>query len=278
MKALFDQISTTTSKNITRAYSTSFSLGILFLEKRFRTPIYSIYGFVRIADEIVDTFHDYPKEDLIARFREDTIIAIEQKISLNPILNAFQQVVHDYNIEWELIDKFLISMEMDLDDQVYSRDKYEDYIFGSAEAVGLMCLRVFAEGNTEQYDNLVPAARKLGAAFQKVNFLRDLRADFEGLERSYFPGIDLNHFTQKDKELIQAEIAEDFRLALEGIRSLPKSSRRGVYLAYVYYQRLFKKICKTQPEEVMETRIRIPNATKMSLMFQSLLRHQMNLL
>jgi phytoene synthase len=278
MKALFDQISTTTSKNITRAYSTSFSLGILFLEKRFRTPIYSIYGFVRIADEIVDTFHDYPKEDLIARFREDTIIAIEQKISLNPILNAFQQVVHDYNIEWEFIDKFLISMEMDLDDQVYSRDKYEDYIFGSAEAVGLMCLRVFAEGNTEQYDNLVPAARKLGAAFQKVNFLRDLRADFEGLERSYFPGIDLNHFTQKDKELIQAEIAEDFRLALEGIRSLPKSSRRGVYLAYVYYQRLFKKICKTQPEEVMETRIRIPNATKMSLMFQSLLRHQMNLL
>ena len=278
MKALFDQISTSTSRNITRAYSTSFSLGILFLEKRFRTPIYSIYGFVRIADEIVDTFHEYPKGDLMARFREDTVLAIEQKISLNPVLNAFQQVVHEYNIEWELIDKFLISMEMDLSDQIYSRDKYEDYIFGSAEAVGLMCLRVFTEGNAELYNSLVPAARKLGAAFQKVNFLRDLRADFEGLDRSYFPGIDLRHFSEADKKMIQAEIEEDFRLALEGIRKLPKSSRRGVYLAYMYYQRLFTKICRTQPEEVMEKRIRIPNTAKMGLMFQSLLRHQMNLL
>ncbi|MCB9246475.1 MAG: phytoene/squalene synthase family protein [Flavobacteriales bacterium] len=278
MKALFDQVSESCSKLTTRSYSTSFSLGILFLDNKFRTPIYNIYGFVRFADEIVDSFHDFDKESLLARFREDTVHAIEYGISLNPILNSFQKVVREYGIEWELIDTFLRSMEMDLDKDSYDRLNYEQYILGSAEVVGLMCLRVFAEGDDELYQSLKPAAMRLGAAFQKVNFLRDLNADFKQLGRTYFPSVDPEKFDYSDKTRIEEEIEADFSFALEGIRKLPAASRRGVYLAYYYYLRLFNKIKSVPANRVLEERIRIPNSHKMVLMLKSLVRHQLNAL
>lgn len=278
MKALFDQVSESCSKITTKSYSTSFSLGILFLDRKFRNPIYNIYGFVRFADEIVDSFHDFDKELLLKRFREDTRLAIDEKISLNPILNSFQKVVVQYNIEWDLIDTFLKSMEMDLNKDSYDRQNYEQYILGSAEVVGLMCLRVFTEGDDKLYNELKPAAMRLGAAFQKVNFLRDLKADFSELGRTYFPGVDLAQFEANDKKFIEAEIEADFQFALEGIRQLPPASRRGVYLAYYYYLRLFHKIRGTEANEVLDRRIRIPNSLKMVLMFKSLIRHQLNTL
>lgn len=278
MKSIFDKVSAKCSKITTKAYSTSFSLGILFLEKKFHQPIYGIYGFVRFADEIVDTFHEYDKEYLITKFRADTLEALQQRISLNPILNSFQEVVHAYGIDWELIDNFLKSMEMDLGKKEYSVDAYQKYIYGSAEVVGLMCLRVFTEGNKEQYEQLKPYAMKLGAAFQKVNFLRDLQADYQGMGRTYFPSVNFNNFTNQDKRMVQEEIQQDFNEALIGIKLLPISSRRGVYLAYYYYKKLFYKIRRTSAEKIIATRIRIPNTEKMILMFQSFLRHKVGVL
>jgi phytoene synthase len=278
MKILFDNLSDSCSKRTTQLYSTSFSLGIYFLKQKFHSPIYGIYGFVRLADEIVDSFHDFNKEFLMEKIRKDTVEAIHQKISINPILNSFQHVVHNYNIEWELIDTFLKSMEMDLRQKDHSSETYQEYILGSAEVVGLMCLRVFTEGNNPLFTELKPYAMKLGAAFQKVNFLRDLKADYQDLGRTYFPGVNFNNFSNVDKDIIQLEIEQDFKQALIGIKKLPAGSRRGVYLAYYYYRKLFLRIKETPPEKVMDARIRIPDYDKIGLMFRSLLRHQFDLL
>ncbi|GAP42661.1 phytoene/squalene synthetase [Lentimicrobium saccharophilum] len=278
MKELFDMISKKSSKLTTVTYSTSFSLGIRFFSRRFHDPIYAIYGFVRFADEIVDSFHGYDKARLLERFRTDTYLAIEEKISLNPILNNFQWVVNKYGIEKELIDLFLDSMEMDLKDISYDQEKFEKYILGSAEVVGLMCLRVFCEGDDEKYKKLKPPAMRLGSAFQKINFLRDLHADFEGLGRSYFPGIDLSKFDDETKQKIEDDIALDFADGLEGIRMLPRGARFGVYMAYVYFHKLFLKIKRTRSSRIMKERIRIPNRTKYKLLVTSYLKHQLNLL
>ncbi|MFT4666117.1 MAG: phytoene synthase [Polaribacter sp.] len=275
-KALFDEVSIQCAKLTTREYSTSFSMGIYFLDKKYHHSIYSIYGFVRYADEIVDSFDGYDQAYLLDKFKKDTYEAIEQKISLNPILNAYQKVVNEYSIEQELTETFLKSMEMDLKETEYTRENYDSYILGSAEVVGLMCLRVFTEGNEAEYQSLKPSAMRLGAAFQKINFLRDARADYEELGRTYFPGVDLSAFCPKDKERIEKEIGEDFDAALEGIKRLPKGARRGVYIAFVYYKRLFLKIKSVPAERVMQERIRIPNIQKLGLTFQSLLQHRLN--
>ncbi len=278
MKALFDETSVQCSKLTTRKYSTSFSLGIYFLSKKIRNPIYAIYGFVRFADEIVDSFEGYDKRALLLKFKLDTCEAIENRVSLNPILNAFQIVVHTYGIETDLIETFLRSMEMDLDKVEYTPEKYENYILGSAEVVGLMCLRVFTEGNKQQYEWLKPYAMKLGAAFQKVNFLRDMKADYQVLGRTYFPNLDIKKFTPHAKALIEKEIEADFKEAIIGIKNLPKTSKAGVYLAYVYYNSLFKKIKRTAAHEVLKKRIRISNGEKFSLMINSLIQCKTNLL
>lgn len=278
MVSLYNQVCAATSKNITKSYSTSFSLGIKFLHKRFHLPLYSIYGFVRVADEIVDTFHDFDKQKLLNEFRRDTIQAIDTGISTNPVLQSYQSVVNKYKIEWELTETFLNSMEMDLQLVDTDETNYEQYILGSAEVVGLMCLRVFLEGDEEMYQKLKPAAMKLGAAFQKVNFLRDLKADFEDLGRSYFPHVDLKQFTHETKLKIEQEITEDFKEAYEGITQLPKSSRFGVYVAYIYYTSLFKKIRSTEPSVLMNQRVRIPNERKYYLFVKSYFKHQLNLI
>ncbi|WP_439559457.1 phytoene/squalene synthase family protein [Dyadobacter sp.] len=278
MKMLYDNLSASCSKKTTQLYSTSFSLGIYFLKPALRAPIYAIYGFVRLADEIVDSFHDYDKEAMMAEIRKATVEAIDKKISINPILNSFQHVVNAYQIEWELIDTFLKSMEMDLQKKDHTRDTFHEYVLGSAEVVGLMCLRVFTEGNKESFNELKPYAMKLGAAFQKVNFLRDLKADYQDLGRTYFPGVNFDHFSHVDKDIIQQEIQQDFDQALIGIKKLPGGARRGVYLAYYYYKKLFLRIKATPPEKVMNARIRIPDHDKFGLMFRSLLRHQFDLL
>lgn len=271
MKVLFDRVSAACSKLTTKAYSTSFSLGIRLLAGKYHEPIYGIYGFVRFADEIVDSFHDYPKAALLADFREQTYRAIKDRISLNPILNSFQQVVHQYHIEQELIDTFLDSMEMDLHQHFYTRSIYEKYILGSAEVVGLMCLKVFTDGNHALYEQLKYPAMKLGAAFQKVNFLRDVRTDSQELGRHYFPQINLNNFSCQDKAAIEAEIDRDFNEALEGIKALPMSSRKGVYLAYAYYRVLFNKIRNLPPQKIMTERIRVANSHKIGIMLQTML-------
>jgi 15-cis-phytoene synthase len=276
MKASFDKVSIACSKLTTRSYSTSFSLGIYFLHNKMRDPIYAIYGFVRFADEIVDSFDGYNKKHLLEKFKRDTYEAIEDKISLNPILNAFQQSVHDNNISLDLIDTFLNSMEMDLEKVHYTRENYEQYILGSAEVVGLMCLHVFTSGDLKMYEELKPYAMRLGSAFQKVNFLRDLKDDFQILGRSYFPNIDLTNFNNESKEIIENEIEEDFKYALIGIRKLPAAARGGVYLAYVYYTSLFKKIRSVPAERVFTERIRISNPYKMGLMVNSLWQTKMN--
>lgn len=278
MKQKFDKLSARCSKLTTTSYSTSFSLGIKFLNREFHHPIYSIYGFVRFADEIVDSFHDYDKEFLLEKFTQDTYDAIEKGISLNPILNCFQEVVNQFNIERELIDTFLESMRMDLGKIEYNDQRYEQYILGSAEVVGLMCLRVFVKGDSKQYEELKPYAMKLGSAFQKVNFLRDAREDFHQLGRNYFPNANLVNFTLEEKLKIEDDIRKDFEYALIGIKKLPAGSRRGVYLAYYYYKKLFDKICKSDVEKVMTQRIRIPNVNKFYLMINSYMRHQLNLL
>jgi len=277
MKQIFDHVSASCSKLTTRRYSTSFSLGIRFLSKKFHDPIYGVYGFVRLADEIVDSFHDYDKVYLMKKFRADTLDALENKISLNPILNSFQQTVHRYGIEWELIDTFLISMETDLKSIVHDKESYDRYILGSAEVVGLMCLRIFTELDTNLYDALKPSAMKLGSAFQKINFLRDLKADYYDLGRTYFPEVDFEKFSSVEKEIIQNDIEAEFNAALEGIKELPVSSRTGVYLAYIYYRKLFSKIKQTPAEKVMTTRIRIPDINKVGLLFQSVIRLKLNL-
>jgi phytoene synthase len=278
MKQLFDKVSETTSRVTTRAYSTSFSLGIFCVNKRLRGAIYNIYGFVRFADEIVDSFHDYDKDVLLEEFKQDTYKAIERGISTNPILNSFQHTVRKYNIERELIDCFLKSMEMDLGKTDHDRLSYEEYILGSAEVVGLMCLRIFTEGDEQLYQKLKPAAMRLGAAFQKVNFLRDMKDDYQALGRTYFPGIDMRYFNIVDKTRIEYEIEKDFEAAMEGIRQLPESSRFGVYVACVYYMRLFAKIKSLPSESIMQRRIRIPNYSKLGLLFTSYFKHSLHLL
>ncbi len=264
------------SKLITQNYSTSFTLGIKTLHKKYHESIYAIYGFVRAADEIVDTFHNYDKEGLLEQFRQDTYQAIERGISLNPVLHSFQAVVNDYKIERELIDAFLHSMEMDLHDHNYNQDLYKEYIYGSAEVVGLMCLRVFVEGDEESYQSLRESACSLGAAFQKVNFLRDMKSDFHDRGRVYFPGVDFNAFDISAKRIIEEDIQRDFDHALGGIMRLPAGARNGVYLAYKYYLRLFKKISKLPPSRILQERIRIPDSEKMVILFGTVVRQQLS--
>lgn len=266
------------SRLVTSSYSTSFSLAIKFLHKDFVNPIHGIYGFVRFADEIVDSFHDYPKADLLKRFSNETYLAIDEGISLNPILNSFQAVVNKYEIDKDLIDKFLASMSMDLHKDDYTQAQYEEYILGSAEVVGLMCLKVFTEGNSDMYKRLTPSAMKLGSAFQKINFLRDLKADYNGLGRSYFPGIEVSQFDEQTKREIEHDIKADFDAGYEGIVQLPKKARFGVYLAYVYYCALFTKISNTPSNRILEERIRISNRRKAGLLFGSYVRHSFNLI
>lgn len=269
MKSTYDQLSQICSKATTRLYSTSFSLGIVFLSKEVRQPIYDIYGFVRLADEIVDSFHEFEKAELLAEFKMDCFTAIKRGISLNPILNAFQIVVNRYGIGNELIEAFLNSMEMDLSDQDYTRRKYDKYIFGSAQVVGLMCLHVFTRGTAKEYERLKYPAMKLGSAFQKINFLRDVKADYFSLNRSYFPGLNLSAFDDESKRLIEQDIKCDFQEAMKGIRQLPKSCQRGVYLAYLYYTRLLAKISKVPAHQIMSERIRVANWQKLLLVFNS---------
>jgi phytoene/squalene synthetase len=278
MKALYDNVCREMSELTTKRYSTSFSLGISFLHKELQQAIYSIYGFVRFADEIVDTFHGYDKAKLLQDFKTQTYEAIAAGISLNPILHSFQWAVNKYQIPMELIDTFLDSMEMDLQQQTFDQGKYETYILGSAEVVGLMCLKVFVEGDQKTYEELKPYAMKLGAAFQKINFLRDLKADYQELGRTYFPGINLSDFNSAIKKEIEADIALDFQKGYEGILLLPKKARFGVYMAYKYYFKLFNKIKQTPAEKVLNERIRIPNYRKMRILLTSYVRHNLNLL
>jgi phytoene/squalene synthetase len=276
--AQYDQVCVYASRETTKRYSTSFSLGIRSLERRLRDPIHAIYGFVRFADEIVDTFHDHDKEQLLTRFREDTHDAVRNRISLNPILHSFQRVVNTYGIEQELYDTFLDSMAMDLGNVTYDKGAYENYILGSAEVVGLMCLRVFCEGDRASYEHLKPSAMRLGAAFQKVNFLRDLKDDHQSLGRSYFPGVDVRRMDSATKQRIESEISADLDAALIGIRQLPKGSRFGVYMAYVYYLALFNKIKALPCEAILKERIRVRNRNKIALLTTSYFRHSFGLL
>ena len=278
MMELFHEVSQDCSRITTEKYSTSFFSAIKLLHKDFRTPICNIYGFVRFADEIVDSFHEHPKADLLADFKKSTYEAIDKKISLNPILNSFQITVNEYQIDHHLIEAFLYSMELDLEKREYDKAGYEEYIYGSAEVVGLMCLHVFCAGHKEEYESLKPYAKSLGAAFQKVNFLRDFRADYEGLERIYFPGCNFNNLSEKDKLEIERDIQKDFDHAFEGIQKLPVKARFGVYVAFKYYLSLFKKIKKIQPQKIMQQRIRIPDYGKFFILAKAGIRSQMNML
>ncbi len=278
MKQLYDDVSLRTSILTTRAYSTSFSLGILLLSPEVRKPVYAIYGFVRLADEIVDSFDGYDKRTLLKDFKNETFDAINKGISLNPILNSFQHVVRKYTIDLTLISTFFESMEMDLEKTIYTPEDFKQYILGSAEVVGLMCLQVFTGGNSHYYNELKASAMRLGAAFQKVNFLRDLKDDYQLLGRAYFPNVDMEDFSYSSKRQIESEIEEDFKVALEGIKKLPATSKGGVYLAYVYYRSLFTKIKKLKPEKVLSQRIRINNGKKLGLMVNSFLECKLNLL
>ncbi|MFN9380238.1 MAG: phytoene/squalene synthase family protein [Bacteroidota bacterium] len=277
MLSLYNQTCLECSSLITRRYSTSFSMGIRVFDKKYRSPIYAIYGFVRFADEIVDTFHDFPKKELLDKFRRDTFEAIESGISLNPVLHSFQNVVNKYNIERELIDAFLDSMEMDLNLNAYEDNLYQKYIYGSAEVVGLMCLRVFVNGDENMYKHLYASARSLGSAFQKINFLRDIKSDFDERGRVYFPGVDFRSFSLGDKLQIESDIKKDFDDALLGITQLPQGVRFGVYLAYKYYTKLFQKIKSASPTKVKEERIRVRESRKVVLIFSSAFRLRFNL-
>lgn len=278
MKKLFDELSYKISKQTTKQYSTSFSLGILALSPKIRNAIYAIYGYVRLADEIVDSFHGFDRTILLSRFREQTTQALEERISLNPILQAFQETIHQYEIDVKLIHQFLNSMEMDLQKIDYDSDLYKEYILGSAEVVGLMCLQIFVDGNKEIYAHLKPSAMKLGSAFQKVNFLRDMKDDYQILGRTYFPNVDISYFDNVVKAQIEQEIHDEFQEALEGIRKLPNSSRFGVYLAYRYYISLFRKIKRTSANKIINQRIRISNGKKFSLMMSSYVQYKMSFL
>ena len=278
MMNLFHEVSQDCSRITTEKYSTSFSSAIRLLHKDLRTPICNIYGFVRFADEIVDTFHGFDKAMLFEEFKKATYDAIERGISLNPILHSFQLTVNQYKIDHALIDAFLYSMELDLGKHTYDRAGYETYIYGSAEVVGLMCLYIFCEGNQAQYDALKPAAKSLGSAFQKVNFLRDVKADFEGLDRMYFPDCDFANFTHADKLAIEQDIQKDFDEAYAGILNLPIKARFGVYVAYKYYLSLFKKIQRLEPAHILESRIRIPDYGKAFILAKAGIRSQLNIM
>lgn len=278
MIQLYHKTSETCSRIVTESYSTSFSSAIQMLHKDLRAPVYNIYGFVRFADEIVDTFHEHDKSLLLQQFKEETYDAIGRGISLNPVLNSFQRTVNQYNIDHQLVDAFFKSMEMDLDKKAYDREGYREYIYGSAEVVGLMCLYVFCEGNKDLYSQLENGARSLGAAFQKVNFLRDIKADYNGMSRVYFPGCDFNNFTEQDKREIEEDIQYDFKEACLAISKLPLKARFGVYVAYKYYLSLFKKIKRMKPARVLEARIRIPNYRKAMIIFRAGVKNQLRLI
>ncbi len=275
---LFHKVSERCSRITTEEYSTSFASAIRLLHKDLQKPIYNIYGFVRFADEIVDTFHGFDKKELLKQFRKETYEAIERGISLNPILHSFQITVNKYHIDRGPIDAFFQSMEKDLDRNSYDAIGYKEYIYGSAETVGLMCLSVFCEGDKKQFDYLKAHARSLGAAFQKVNFLRDIKNDQEILSRSYFPGVDFGNFTPDMKRRVEEEISSDFHHAYLGILKLPWKAKFGVYVAYKYYLSLFRKIRKTSPAQIMEERIRIPNYRKAIILVRAGLKNQLKLI
>ncbi len=272
MDKLYNNLSFNISKLITKSYSTSFSMSILLLGKKLRNPIYGVYGFVRLADEIVDTYSGDDKKELLENFKQDTLKAIEKRVSLNPVLHAFQKVVHEYNIELQLILDFIRSMEMDLEMTAHDSESYENYIYGSAEVVGLMCLKIFVDGDAQQYAQLKASARSLGAAFQKVNFLRDLKDDYGTRGRTYFPGVDFTQFDETALEKICADIEQDFDDAYTGIITLPKDARLGVYTAYTYYRRLFGKIKKLSAEEILLSRVRMPNYSKVTMIAGNIFR------
>ncbi|MBC7607162.1 MAG: phytoene/squalene synthase family protein [Burkholderiales bacterium] len=279
MKSNFDKISFDCSRNVTKTYSTSFSAAVRMLAPSIRQDIYNIYGFVRFADEIVDSFHDYDKEELFALFENDLAQAKKNKISLNPVLNSFQHTVAKYNIPNELIDAFMKSMKLDLTKTEYkTQQEYNDYIFGSADVVGLMCLKVFVKGDDHKYEELKNAAMKLGSAFQKVNFLRDLKADFEGLSRTYFPDTDLSRLDEASKLKIINEIEADFRAGFEGIINLPLEAKFGVYTAFVYYKKLLSKLSRTPSEEIKNTRIRVPDYQKYGLFAKCYFSYKLNII
>jgi 15-cis-phytoene synthase len=278
MLQVFNNVSRLCSKITTEQYSTSFSGAIKLLHEDLREPIFNLYGFVRFADEIVDTFHNFDKEQLLQQFKQETFDAISRGISLNPILHSFQMTVNRYSIPLHLVTSFFKSMEMDLDKTSYNSNGYLEYIYGSAEVVGLMCLYVFCEGNMQQYEKLKPGAQSLGAAFQKVNFLRDIKADYQNLGRTYFPGVDFMNFTQHNKKQVEEDIAADFEKAYESILQLPSKARFGVYVAYKYYNSLFKKIKKTKPAHILEQRIRIPAYGKAFILAKAGLRSRFNIL
>lgn len=278
MMQLFHDVCKQCSKLTTQRYSTSFSSAIKFLHKDFRIPVYNIYGFVRFTDEIVDTFHLYNKKELLNEFKNETYNAIERKISLNPILHSFQQTVNEYNIDKRLIEAFFKSMEDDLNKTEYNTHTYREYIYGSAEVVGLMCLCIFCEKDLQQFEKLKPYAQSLGAAFQKVNFLRDIKADYSDLKRTYFPGVDFNNFTPQMKLSIEEEITIDFENSYKGILQLPLKARFGVYLAYKYYLSLFKKIKQTHPKYILQQRVRIPNYSKAIIVMRAGVKNQLNLI
>ena len=279
MKKLFDQVSESCSRIVTESYSTSFTLATKMLDSSIRQDIYNIYGFVRFADEIVDSFHNYDKKELLNLFEKDLKKSIEDKISLNPILNSFQKTIHNYQIDYGLVDSFLNSMKLDLDKKKYlTKKEFNQYVYGSADVVGLMCLKVFVKGNKNQYDDLRPYAMSLGSAFQKVNFLRDLKADHDGLNRSYFPNLNIDEFDESSKKIILDEIDKDFKHALKGIFKLPSSARFGVYTAYKYYLKLLNKLRKTHPLKIKSTRIRVPNYQKVNVLARSYVRYRLNIL
>ena len=279
MKALFDSVSHQCSKVVTKSYSTSFSLATKMLSNSIRQDIYNIYGFVRFADEIVDTFHDYDKKTLFSNFENDLQLALENRISLNPILNSFQETYHKYGIEKHLVDSFMNSMRLDLHKSTYlSDDEYKAYIYGSADVVGLMCLKVFVKGDVVKYESLKDSAMSLGSAFQKVNFLRDLKADYEDLSRTYFPNTDLSKLDEASKQEIIADIESDFSKGLQGIKQLPLEAKFGVFMAYRYYNQLLKKLKKTPALEIKSTRIRVPNYKKIELLTRSYVKYQLNLM
>lgn len=279
MKKLFDQVSESCSKVVTESYSTSFTLATKMLDCSIRQDIYNIYGFVRFADEIVDSFHDFDKKDLLNLFELDLKKSIKDKISLNPILNSFQKTFNKYEIDYELVNSFLKSMKFDLNKKQYlNKKEFDEYVYGSADVVGLMCLKVFVKGNQKQYNELKPYAMSLGSAFQKVNFLRDLKADHDGLNRSYFPNLNIEEFDEKSKKLILNEINNDFSHALKGIFLLPSSARFGVYTAYKYYLKLLNKLRNTNPLKIKSTRIRVPNYQKINVLARSYVRYRLNIL
>jgi 15-cis-phytoene synthase len=277
MKSIFDKVSFDCSKNVTKSYSTSFSTAVRMLGPTIQQDIYNIYGFVRFADEIVDSFHDYNKVELFSIFETDLENALKYKISLNPILNSFQHTVSKHNIPMTLIDAFMKSMKLDLTKKEYiTKEEYNEYIFGSADVVGLMCLKVFVKGNDTQYEELKASAMRLGSAFQKVNFLRDLKADFEGLDRTYFPDTDLNKLDEVSKLKIIKEIEDDFQAGFQGIQNLPMDAKLGVYTAYVYYKKLLSRLKSTPSAEIKNTRIRVPDYQKYGLFAKCYFSYKLN--